>query len=170
MIQIAQPVNRFPELVGYLVHRLKTLCPAMGRVKIAQILARAGLHLAPTTVRRTLREARPRPRPAATPGAASRTITARKPNDLWHVDLTTVPTALGFWIPWLPFALPQVWPFSWWVAIAVDHSSRRVMGSAVFRRQPASVAVRGFLKRLFREVGHKPRHLVTDQGRQFTAR
>ena len=80
----------------------------MGRVRIARVLARAGLHLAPTTVRRMLRTPRsPKPSPAL--HAAPHIISARKPNDLWHVDLTTVPTSLGFWTSWVPFALPQVW-------------------------------------------------------------
>ncbi|MGH9461094.1 MAG: DDE-type integrase/transposase/recombinase, partial [Vicinamibacteria bacterium] len=169
LVRLPEPVNRFPEFVAYLVKRLKVLCPTMGKVKIAQILARAGLHLAPTTVRRMLRETR-RPRPSEPVAAASRTITARKPNDLWHVDLTTVPTALGFWVPWLPFALPQVWPFCWWMSLAIDHSSRRVMGFAVFRGQPKSAAVRGFLECLVQGSGQPPRYLVTDQGRQFVAR
>jgi transposase InsO family protein len=169
LVRLPEPVNRFPEFVGYLVKRLKVLCPAMGRVKIAQILARAGLHLAPTTVRRMMREDR-LPPPSATARLVARTITAKKPNDLWHVDLTTVPTALGFWIPWLPFALPPVWPFCWWVSVAVDHASRRVMGFGVFRRQPSASAVREFLVRRFREEGCQPRHLVTDHGKQFVAR
>jgi hypothetical protein len=50
LIQIAQPVNRFPEFVSYLVRRLKTLCPMLGRVRIDRILARAGLHFGSTTV------------------------------------------------------------------------------------------------------------------------
>jgi putative transposase len=169
LVQIARPVNRFPEFVGYLVCRLKVLCPAMGRVRIARVLARAGLHLGPTTVRRMLRAPRP-PTPRRVEEAAPRVIAARKPNELWHVDLTTVPTALGLWTSWVPFALPQVWPFCWWVSVAIDHCSRRVMGFEVFRRQPSANAVRGFLGRLFRVAGHQPRHLVTDQGRQFVAR
>ena len=40
----------------YRVVRLKTLCPTMGKVKIAQTLARAGLHLGATTVGRMLKE------------------------------------------------------------------------------------------------------------------
>ncbi len=167
LVRLPQPVNRFPEFVAYVVKRLKVLCPRMGKVRIARVLARAGLHLAPTTVRRMMREDRRKPSEALTP--SSRTMTARQPNDLWHVDLTTVPTALGFWIPRPPFALSQVWPFCWWVAVAVDHCSRRVMGFAVFRRQPTSVAVRHFLERFFTEAGRRPRHLVSDQGRQFVA-
>ncbi|MGH9796822.1 MAG: DDE-type integrase/transposase/recombinase [Candidatus Polarisedimenticolia bacterium] len=67
------------------------------------------------------------------------------------------------------FALPQAWPFCWWVAVAIDHCSRRILGFAVFRRQPKSVAVRGFLERLVHRMGQRPRYLVTDQGRQFVA-
>lgn len=164
---LPEPVNRFSDFVGYLLRRLKILCPTLGKVKIAQVLARAGLHLGPTTVRRMLRETPP-PIPCPTLHITPRTVTARRPNDLWHVDLTTVPTALGFWTPWTHFALPQVWPFCWWVAVAADHHSRRIMGFAVFPSQPSSAFVRRFLERLFRS--HQPRHLLSDQGSQFTAR
>jgi len=167
LVRLPEPVIKFPDFVGYLVRRLKVLCPTLGKVKIAQILTRAGLHLGPTTVRRMLRETRP-PNPCPTLQTTPRTVTARTPNDLWHFDLTTVPTALGFWSAWGPFALPQVWPFCWWLAVAVDHYSRRVMGFAIFRCQPTSAAVQGFLERLSRS--HQPRHLVSDQGSQFTAR
>jgi transposase InsO family protein len=136
---------------------------------MAQVLARAGLHLAPTTVRRMLHHSR-HTNPGPVKSTAPRSITTRRPNDLWHLDLTTVPTALGFWTPWLPFALPQSWPFCWWVAVVVDHASRRIMGLEIFRRQPTSAAVRRFLERLSRDVGLQPHDLVTDQGRQFIAR
>jgi len=71
--------------------------------------------------------------------------------------------------PWLPFALPQRWPFCWWLAIAVDHYSRRIMGFAVFSQPPESKAVRTFLGRVMRNSGVTPRYLITDQGRQFTS-
>ena len=137
LLRLPEPVNRFPDFVGYLVRRLKILCPTMGRVKTAQILARAGLHLGSTTVRRMPGNTQwPTPRHA--PKLVLRAATARRPNHLWHVDLTTVPTALGFWTSWVPFALLQVWPFCWWVGIAVDHYSRRVMGYAVYCRGGAA--------------------------------
>jgi len=162
-------VNRFPDFVGYLVRRLRILCPRLGKVKTAQVLARAGLHLSPATVRRML--GRPeRPKGPSTARGAPHIVTARHPNHVWHVDLTTVPTALGFWIPWVPFARPQVWPFCWWVALAVDHFSRTVMGFAVFRGEPSSAAIRRFLKGVFRRVGQQPGHLISDQGVQFTAK
>jgi putative transposase len=169
LLRLPVPVNRFPDFVGYLVRRLRTLCPGLGKVKIAQILARAGLHLGPTTIRRMLRDPK-RPRPAKAPCAVPRIVTARRPNHLWHVDLTTVPTAAGFWIPWIPFARPLVWPFCWWVALAVDHFSRRVMGFAVYRREPTSAAMRRFLQGVSQVTGQRPRNLISDQGIQFSAR
>jgi transposase InsO family protein len=167
LIQLPEPVNRFPEFVGYVVRRLKVLCPGLGKVKIAQILARAGLHLAPTTVRRMLHD-REWPGPRRASMKSPRVVTARHPNHLWHADLTTVPTALGFWTSWLPFAVPQIWPFCWWVTTVVDHFSRRLMGFAVYRKLPSSVAVRKFLERAFRSAGGTPAHLISDQGTQFT--
>ena len=174
LVRVPQPVNKFPDFVGYLVCRLKVLCPTMGKARIANVLCRAGLHLGATTVRTMLREAdRPEPtkrrtEPAMT--ASERVVTAREPNHVWHCDLTTVPTALGFWIPWLPQALPQRWPFCWWLAVVIDHYSRRVMGVAVFLQQPSSKAVQAFLDRAIRVAGKAPDHLITDQGKQFVAK
>jgi len=169
LLRLPVPVNRFPDFFGYLVSRLRTLCPSLGKVKIAQVLARAGLHLAPTTVRRMVAAPRP-PKSRLAHPAVGRVLTARHPDHVWHVDLTTVPTALGFWIPWVPFAKPQAWPLCWWVALAVDHFSRRVMGFAVYRGEPSSATIRKFLEGIFWRVGQQPRHLISDQGVQFTAK
>ena len=169
LVRLPEPVNRFPEFVGYLVRRLKTLCPTMGTRKIAQVLCRAGLHLGATTVRRMLKH-RPAPRAFPNLKEVRRRVTARRPNELYHVDLSIVPTSMGFWAAWLPFALPQRWPFCWWVAVVVDHFSRRAMGVAAFKRPPSSAAVRSFLDRTFRDVGAMPKYLVTDHGKQFAAK
>jgi transposase InsO family protein len=169
LVQLPVPVNRFPEFVGYLVRRLKVLCPSLGKEQLARILCREGLHLGSTTIGRMLKDSsQPAPEIDARdePG---RTVTARRPNHVWHVDLTTVPTGLGFWVPWLPLALPPVWPFCWWVAVAVDHFSRRVMGTAVFAKEPTSKAVRRCLTRAIRKSGTAPDHLISDRGTQFTA-
>ena len=50
LLQIQMPVNKFPDLGRYIVRRLKPLGRRLGKVKIAEMLCRAGLHLAPTTV------------------------------------------------------------------------------------------------------------------------
>ena len=40
LVQLPSPVNKFPDFVRHVVARLKTLCPSMGKVKIAETLAR----------------------------------------------------------------------------------------------------------------------------------
>jgi putative transposase len=169
LVRLSEPVNRFPEFVGYFVRRLKTLCPAMGTRRIARVLCRAGLHLGTTTVRRMLTDTNARRRPKRVVAESGPVIRAKRPNDVWHTDLTTVPIVGGFWVPWLPWALTQRWPFCWWIAVVVDHYSRRVMGVVTFRSQPSSAAVQRFLDRVTCETGVAPRHLITDKGRQFIA-
>ncbi len=167
LLQIRHPVNRFPDLVRYIVRRLKLLCPRLGKVKIAEILCRAGLHLAPTTVGRFLKDEPRFPEPVIAAAVAGPVITAQYPNHVWHVDLSAVPTRLGFWVPWLPGALPQEWPFCFWIAVVLDHFSRRVQGFAVFERKPDSVTLRAFLGRTIRKAKATPRHLICDQESMF---
>ncbi len=133
LVQLPVPVNKFPDFIHYLVQRLKTVCPSLGKVKIAQTLARAGLHLGTTTVSRMLKgQTRHKPFTSVPKNhTAERIVTARYANHVWHVDLTTVPTG-GFWTSWLPFALPQCWPFCYWIAVVIDHFSRRVLGVTAF--------------------------------------
>jgi transposase InsO family protein len=168
LLQTRQPVNKFPDFVRYIVQRLQTLAPLLGKVKIAQILARAGLHLSATTVGR-IRKQKPVPKPAprSKPMPSANRVTAKRTNHVWHVDLTVVPTAAGFWVPWFPLAMPQCWPFCWWVAIAVDHFSRRALATAVFKLQPTSEQVRGFVGRVIATAGTAPKHLISDSGGQF---
>ncbi len=167
LVQTPEPVNRFPAFVGYLIRRLKVLCPIMGKARIANVLCRAGLHLSATTVGRMLKE-RPHWRSVSKALHSGQSIRAKEPDHIWYVDLTTVPTAMGFWCSWLPWALPQRWPFCWWIVVSVDHFSRRVMGFAVFVHQPTSAAVRASLGRTIRKARSCPHHLITDHGRQFT--
>ena len=166
LVQLREPVNRFPDFVRYAVQRLKSLCPSMGKVKIAQVLCRAGLHLGPSTVGRMLKEKPKRPH-AEDSQPTGRVVTAKQPNHVWHVDLTAVPINGGFWTAWLPFAFPQCWPFCWWVAIVIDHYSRRVMGFAIFDHNPSSVAIRTFLGRTIARSHAKPKYIICDKGSQF---
>lgn len=171
LVQISTPVNRFPDFVAHLVQQLKLSFPAMGKLRIAQLMARAGLHLAATTVDRIVkRPPWPAPSPAGettTKEGPARTVTAKYPGHVWNVDLTTVPTGGGFWVPWIPYALRQSWPFCWWVAFILDHFSRRVVGFSVFAKQPTGQQVCEMLDRAVERVGRAPKHTVTDQGPQF---
>jgi putative transposase len=167
LVQIREPVNKFPEFVRYLVQRLKTLCPTMGKQKIAETLARAGLHLATTTVGRMLKE---KPAPAPKPSEAEftgRVVTAKRANHVWHVDLTAVPTGSGFWASWLPWAVPQCWPFCWWLSVVIDHYSRRVMSIGVFANHPDCRGVCAFLGRAIRRANSGPKYVICDRDSIF---
>jgi len=39
LVQLNEPVNRFPDYVRYVVQQLKTLCSSMGKRKLAETLA-----------------------------------------------------------------------------------------------------------------------------------
>jgi hypothetical protein len=177
LIQTSEPVNRFPDFVRYLVKQLKVLLPTMGKVRLAQVLARVGLHLGATTIDRIARETEPIPEDALAAiteidTMTTRVVTAKYPGYAWHVDLTTVPTWSEFWVPWTPFALPQSWPFCWWVAVAVavDHFSRALVGFAVFFSRPTSADVQRFLDRAIHRSGRPPKYTITGKGRQFWCR
>ncbi len=173
LVQLSEPVNKFPAYVGYLIRWLKSMCPTMGKLRIAQTLARAGLQLGATTVRQMLRDGPDPKQPAEAalaeePVAVStRVLKAKRPDHIWHVDLTVVPTTAGFWVPWHPFSKLLRWPFCWWVAVVIDQFSRRVCGFALFKKTPSSTEVCGFLDRVTKRTGTKPAHIITDQGRQF---
>lgn len=160
-LKLPDVVNRFPDFVGAVARELKVHFPHLGKVKVQQLLARAGLHLAVSTVGRMLRGETVR-RPPRKPGrqwagtpvveAAIKdeipgAVTAKRPNHVWHVDITVVPTALGFWAPWWPFSVPTRWPFSWHVGLVVDHYSRRMLTCGVFSREPSSAQVCDMLDR-----------------------
>ncbi len=164
--QLQEPVNKVPDLVRYIVQRLKVLCPALGKVKIAGSLCRAGLHLGPTTVKRML-DAKPILPTDEKAVVVGPVLKAKGPDHVWHVDLTAVPTSSGFWTSWIPFAVPQEWPFCWWVAVVIDNFSRRVQGVMIFEKKPGTYAMRSFLGRAIRRVGRAPGHLITDKEGQF---
>ena len=166
LLQLSEPVNKFPDFVRYLVQRLKTLCPSMGKVRIAETLCRAGLHLGPTTVGRILKEDH-RLSPDGEAQPSSQVVAAKRPGHIWHVDLTIVPTSAGFWASWLPFSLPQQWPFCWWVGVVLDHYSRRVMGITAFMAPPTSEVVQSFLDHTIEKAGAPPKYLICDKASQF---
>ena len=167
LVRTREPVNKFPDFVRYLVQWLKVTCPLLGKVKIAQILCRAGLHLGPSTVGRMIKEPRPAFSPAAKVPTSGSVVIAERPNHVWHIDLTAVSTTAGFWTSWSPFAVPQRWPFCWWIAVILDHYSRRVQGFAVFEQKPDSRGIIRVLARAIRHTGATPKYLISDQEGQF---
>ena len=87
------------ELVEEMTQRLKALSPSLGGKKVTQILAKEGLHLALSTVKRMLRGAAKPPKDGkgkkqrALPGGAAaeaevlRRITSKQPGHIWLCDI-----------------------------------------------------------------------------------
>ncbi len=168
LLRTNAPVNRFPDLVRYAVQQIKLFCPALGKVKISQTLARAGIHLGRSTVQRILREEPAEmPEPPSDASGGRCRIVAKYAGHTWHADLTAVPISGGFWTYWVPHAIRQRWPVCWWLLNTVDHYSRRSMGFAVFRSKPSSEEVTAAFDHILRKEGTKPKHLIVDQGSQF---
>ena len=57
VVQLPEKVTRYPDYLRLVIQQLKMYCPLLGRFKIADILARAGLHISASTVRRIIYEA-----------------------------------------------------------------------------------------------------------------
>jgi transposase InsO family protein len=191
LVALPMPVNRFPDFVTLLVQRLKTACPLMGRQRIADTLARAGLRLSASTARRMLKKDTVKPTPsngappnrsqsandnassASSPDAISQSarpnhvVTAKRPGHVWHVDLSAVPTLLGYWVPWIPYCWAQHWPFCFWTLVVIDHYSRKAMMLKCFRGIPTAAQVTDTLDIAIAMVGCAPKHIISDHGAQF---
>jgi putative transposase len=169
LVRTPEPINRYPDFVRAIVGAIAVSAPALGKVRIAQMLARAGLHLAASTVGRMRRKRTPR-RPSGSPRLPQKTgrvVTARRPHEAWHVDLTLLPTSAGFWAPWFPFAILQRWPFCFWLGVVLDHFSRSVVAWRLFREQPSAEEIVALLERARRSAGATPKSIVCDRGPQF---
>ena len=169
------PVNRFPDYVRNVIVMLKATQPSMSCQRIADSLCRIALHISDRTVRRMLREA-PTPSLAAVRNDAlsgsetrhaARTVTAREPGHVWNIDITVMPIFGGFWLPWLPYALPDRWPFCWHIVVVLDHFSRAVVCATAFPSKPRADDVCRVLDYAVRCAGGAPKHIVSDQGLQF---
>lgn len=171
LVQIPVPVNKYPEFLTFVTQQLKTLVPRFGKKTLAEYFMRAGLYLSVSTVGRYLRtpfsKSPDQPLDLSTPAQTAKRIVSRHPNHTWLVDLTTVPTQSGFWTSWPPFSLIQRWPFCWWVAIIIDHFSRRIIGFALFKNMPSSEDIINIVKQAVKRTKKKPKYIISDKGSQF---
>jgi putative transposase len=168
LVQTAAPVNRFPDFVRYAVQQIKLFCPTHGKLKIAEKLARAGMHIGKSTVERILKE-RPvePPHPTHENGDQQVRIVSKYPGHAWNADLTAVPISGGFWTLWIPNSISPRWPACWWVLNVIDHFSRRSVGCGVFRSRPTSAEVTAALDRIMSKEQVQPKHLIIDHGSEF---
>jgi transposase InsO family protein len=127
-----------------------------GAGQVAATLARVGWKVSTTSAWRFGKERRPSPpREADSPTSKQRTsVYGRSPNHLWLVDLTRVPTIF----PFLHLHL----------AVVLDAYSRMPQAAGSFLWEPSASALSSLPSTAVTRSG-APRHLVSDQGAQFTA-
>lgn len=79
LVRMPEPVSRFPDFVRHIVQALGTTFPLLGKVRIAQLLARAGLRLSGATVARMKKGERAGPaEPPSVVGAGAGVIRPRR--------------------------------------------------------------------------------------------
>jgi transposase InsO family protein/DNA-binding transcriptional regulator YiaG len=152
LIKPAPPIRRFADVVRHVVQDL-TLAGLPGDRSVALHLARAGWTLSRRTVQRIRRE-KPRRLPPATQAPPARAVRARFPNHVWMIDITEIPGFLRL--------------FSFKLAVVFDAFSRAPLSARVFLREPSGRQTAQLLRHAVLDR-NPPRHLVTDQGAQFTS-
>ncbi len=148
------PVRRFADAVRRLVH-LMAWSGFGGNERIAQVLARAGHRISKRSVGRILKEKLPK-NPVPTlleEETKQRCVTGKYPNHTVLIDITDIP---GF------FRL-----VTFKLVVVLDVFSRMPLAWRVFPKEPAAVQVAALVEDVARGPGAK--HLVSDQGPQFTA-
>jgi len=163
-------VTKYPLYLRYIVQQLKAMCPLLGKDKIADCLARTGLHLSASSVGRIINEPPISPEEAKASEDDPRGyggIIAKHPDRIWSIDITEIPTSDGFYVPWKPFAISQRWPYCWHVLTVIDHHSRFCIGMVAFEKLPTRREVTKALDQLFEKHGSKPQDIVLDRGTQF---
>lgn len=148
-----------------LVWRIKEANPHYGRIKIALTVWQNGVYIHPTTVNKILNRPKPRLDPAKEKKQkeykqSKRTIPAYYPNHIWGIDLTTI----------YPFGLiGRLLGFCPYYILGVeDYYSRKILWLSKHKRNPSSKWVIKQLKKALRKYG-EPKHLIADQGTQFTS-
>jgi transposase InsO family protein len=167
------PVNKFPDFVEALTQQLKSVFPLLGVRAIADYLARGGVHLSVSSVRRFLArplKKRPEPPEPARKKATRDTghvVTAKRPGHVWHLDITTVPVSRGLALIGWPFAFPKKFPFCYSVVTVLDHFSRKVLAQKAFLQEPKASDVVCVLEHARACAGGPPGHIISDKGPQF---
>jgi hypothetical protein len=124
-----------------------------GAKRIAQTLTREGIKLSRETVRRYRKQPRkPAPRPDSK--SIERTLRAKRPNHIWMMDITEIPSAFRL--------------FTFKFVVLLDVFSRFPLAARFFFKEPTAKEISGLIRSAAtkREM---PSHLISDQGSQFTS-
>ena len=155
--------NRIDDAVRWAVQELHRLCPEpeFGTRTMARHLLRAGIQISRSTVQRVLREAKPE-RPPRKPRSAmvepvgikpDRLLTPRKPNQVWHMDLTQI----------------RILWFTFFITAVLDGFSRKILALKVYAKTPCAKNLAALVRSAAARHG-SPRFLITDNGSQFRKR
>ena len=148
------PVKRYALAVRRLVQQMKE-AGFGGKKKIAETLLRNSWTVSPRTVGRILKEKLPPPPPEPEePTTRPTTVRGDHPNHLWLQDITEIPTLF----PFFPLHL----------MVVLDACSRLPLAATLRLTRPSAAVAVALPDRAIRAHG-RPRHLVVDQGTQFTA-
>ena len=155
--------NRLDDAVRWAAREIRRLCPEpeFGTRTIARHLLRAGIQISRSTVQRLLREpevekASRKPRPPMEEPVGikpDRLLTPRKPNQVWHSDITQF----------------RILCFTFFVAAVLDGFSRKIMGLKVYARTPCARNMAALIRSAAARHG-RPKFLITDNGSQFRGR
>jgi putative transposase len=150
-------IRRIADVVRRLVQFMKAAA-FEGSDTIARFLARAGLKISARSIGRIVKERGPRPPLFRSAGAEAaktrRFLKARYPNHMWMADLTEIPGL--FRLLFLK------------LAVVYDAFSRMPLAASLFPGEPSAAAIARLFSRAPRRFG-RARHVVSDQGSQFTA-
>jgi transposase InsO family protein len=124
-----------------------------GKKKVAETLLRSSWRISPRTIGRIGKE---KPPPPESPARSDRptTVHGNHPNHLWLADITRIPTLF----PLLSLHL----------LVVLDACSRLPLAATLRLTEPSAPVAVALLDQAIRNHG-RPRHLVVDQGSQFTA-
>jgi len=155
-VKTKEPVNKLPDAVREIALLLRWEQLRWGCRRIADVLRRLNVKISRTSIQRILRRSPRRPAVEAKKSKPKNAgIHARRQHDLWLVDITRVKDLFG---------LLRVH-----VAAVVDGYTRAVLAIGVCRSEPTAAWMTRLFARAMLRAKAMPRHLITDQGSQFTA-
>ena len=147
------PVRRFSDAVRRLIQQMDD-AGFGGKKKIAETLLRTAWRVSPRSVGR-IRNEKPSPQGSGRGPARPTTVRGDHPNHLWLMDITEIPTLF----PFLKLHL----------MVVLDAGARLPLAATLRLSEPPAAAAVALLNSAVRTHGG-PRHLVVDQGSQFTAK
>jgi transposase InsO family protein/transposase-like protein len=152
LLKAVPPLTRYSDVTRNLVCLMEQMGFG-GCKRIAQTLTRAGIKLSRETVRRYRKQPR-QPRPNPKPTSAGGVLIAKRPNHIWMMDITHIPSMLSL--------------FTFKLVVLIDVFSRFPLAAKLFFKEPTGAEVSALIRAAARKHG-PPRHFISDKGSQFTS-